>query len=214
MPEKIDYKFLNKFKETLRKHYQTHKFVIICGGGTLARKYISALEKEGKSKKELSLAGIRATRSNASFMMQFFGKEANDVLPLNMKEIKANLKKNNVIIAGALRFTENSTSDTTAANIAHFIKADFINMTNVKGLYTADPKKDKKARFIKNISWKDFEKMALKLKYKAGQHFVLDQRAATLIKKYKITTCIIGKNPSNLEKLLKHKPFEGTLISK
>src|SRR3989338_7811338 len=91
VPEKINFSFLENFKKTLRGFYKTHKFVIVCGGGTIARKYISALEKEGKPKKELAEAGIRATRMNALFMMQFFGKEANDFLPKSMHEVKNNI---------------------------------------------------------------------------------------------------------------------------
>lgn len=212
MPEKMDFPFLEKFKKALRKHYKTCKFVIICGGGTIARKYMYVLEKGGRSKKELSLAGIRATRENARIMMQFIGKEANDSLPLNMQAIKNNLSKNAVVFCGALRFTKNSTSDTTAAKIAHFFNTSFINLTNVNGLYTADPKKNKNAKFIPKISWKDFESIALKIKHKPGQHFVLDQQAAVIIKKHKIPTYIIGKNLSNLEKILKNKSFQGTLI--
>ena len=91
IPKEINYPFLDKFKDTLRKKYSKYKFVIVCGGGSIARKYISALKKEGKSTKEQSLAGIRATRMNARFLMQLFGKEANDSLPLDMKELKGNI---------------------------------------------------------------------------------------------------------------------------
>lgn len=212
IPEKIDFPFLEKFKKTLRKYYKKYKFVVICGGGTIARKYMQILEKEGRSKKEISIAGIRSTRMNATFMMQFFGKEANDYLPLNIKSIKNNLSKNSVVFCGALRFTKNSTSDTTAAKLAHFFNTCFINLTNVKGLYTSDPRTNKGAKFIPKISWKDFEAQALKIKHKPGQHFVLDQQAAILIKKHKTPTYIIGKNLSNLEKALKNKSFQGTLI--
>ncbi len=213
VPDKIDFKFLDKFKKTLRKHYSTYKFIVVCGGGSIARKYIEALKKEGKSERELSQAGIRVTRMNSLFLIQFFGKEANDSLPLDMHEIKSNLIKNSVVFCGALRFSEKSTSDTTAAKLANYLKTEFVNITNVKGLYTSDPKKDKNAKFIKNISWKDFEKMALKSKYSPGQHFVLDQQAAILIKKHKTPTYIIDKNLKNLERILKNKKFDGTLIS-
>ena len=212
VPEKIDFSFLDKFKHTLREHYRIYKFVVVCGGGVVARKYIEALKKEGKSKYELSEAGIRATRMNAMFMMQFFGKEANDKLPLNIKAVHSNIHKNNVVFCGALRFNKDATSDTTAGNLAHALKTAFINMTNVKGLYTSDPRKDPKARFIPKISWKEFEKMALKTKYAPGQHFVLDQSAAILIRKHKIPTYIIGKNLKSLENIFKNKKFEGTLI--
>ena len=212
VPNKIDFKFLENLKKTLRKHYSTHKFIVVCGGGSIARKYIEALKKEKKSKYELSQAGIRVTRMNAIFMMQFFGKEANDALPKDMREVKNNILKNSVVICGALRFSENSTSDTTAAKLAHYLKTDFINITNVNGLFTKDPNKFKDAKFIPKVSWKKFQKMALKSKYSPGQHFVLDQSAATIIKKYKIPTYIIGKNLNNLENILKGKKFEGTII--
>ena len=149
---------------------------------------------------------------NAEFMMQLFGKEANDKLPLDMETVKNDLNKNNVAICGALRFAEKATSDTTAAKLANYLKTSFINMTNVKGLFTSDPNKNKDAKFIPRISWKEFEKKALAIKHAPGQHFVLDQEASILINKHKIPTYIIGKDLKNLEKILKNKKFEGTLI--
>lgn len=212
IPEKINYLFLHKFKSTLRKLYKEYKFVVVCGGGVIARKYIASLQKENKSKYEVSQAGIRATRMNALFMMQFFGKESNDSLPMDMKEVKNNLLKNNIVFCGALRYTSDSTSDATAARLAHFLKTRFINMTNVSGLYTENPKTNKKAQFIPEITWKEFEKMAKKHKFRAGQHFVLDQKAAVIIRKNKIPTYIIGSELKNLENILKRKAFRGTYI--
>ena len=146
--------------------------------------------------------------------MQFFGKEANETLPTNMEEVKNHLPKNSIVICGALRYTESSTSDTTAAHLANFLQTEFINLTNVQGLYSDNPKKNLKAKFIPQISWKNFEEKALKIKYKAGQNFVLDQTAAAIIKKHKIKTYIVGPNLKNLDNLLKNKKFLGTSIEK
>lgn len=212
VPEKINLSFLEKFKQLLRKHYKTHKFVIVCGGGTIARKYISILKEDHKPEKELSKAGIMATRMNAKLIMQLFGKEANDILPMNMKEVEDNLSKNNVVVCGALRFIKRATSDTTAANLANYLKSEFVNLTNIKGLYDKNPLTNKNAKFIPYESWKDFEKRALKIPHKAGQHFVLDQSAAVLIRKNKTKTYIIGPNLKNLSNILKEKRFVGTLI--
>ena len=213
IPDKPNYKFLKDFKATLRRHYKTHKFVIVCGGGPIARKYIGSLREEGKSTKELSLAGIMATRMNARFMMQLFGKEANNKLPKSMKEIKSDLAKNKVVFCGALRYAPDSTSDGTAAKLARLLNTEFINITNVKGLYTANPKTHPKAKFIPKITWEKFDQMAHKSKYKAGQHFVLDQRAAVIIRKEKIKTYIIGPKPELITKILKGSKFTRTLVS-
>jgi uridylate kinase len=213
IPKEIDIQFLKKLRKTILENTKKYKFAIVCGGGVIARKYISALKAQGKSPREQSLAGIRATRENAKFIMQFFGKKyCNDSLPLNMKQISSQLKKNPIVVCGALRYSPKSTSDETAAKLAKFLKTEFINLSNVSGLYTKNPKKYKSAKFIPRISWKDFEKMASKIPYKPGQNFVLDQRAAKIIKKHKIPTYLLGKNPSNLSKLLNKKPFKGTII--
>lgn len=213
IPDSIDVQFLEQFKRTLEKHYANSKFVIVCGGGAIARRYIAALKQENRPQKELSLAGIRATRMNALFLMQFFGKSANTSLPLNMTEVKNMTEKHNVVICGALRLSKHSTSDTTAAKLAYELKSSFVNMTNVRGLYSADPKKHKNAGFIRSISWKDFEKKALSLKYESGQHFVLDQNASIVIRKHHIPAYILGKDLNNLSKLLARKKFIGTTIA-
>ncbi|MAG38178.1 UMP kinase [Candidatus Pacearchaeota archaeon] len=214
IPNEVDHKYIEKFRSVLRSLYKTHKFVVVTGGGATARKYIAPLKKEGKSPREQAAAGIAATRMNAKFMMQFFGpNEANDVLPLSMKTVSNNLKKNNVVFCGALRFAPKETTDGSGAKLANFLKTDFINLTNVSGLYTSNPKANKKAKFIKKISWKDFDSMTSKIKFQAGQHFVLDQSAAKLIYKNKIPTYIIsGHDLKQLKKILKGKKFKGTLI--
>ena len=213
VPKEVNHKLLDFFKKTLRKNYSKHKFVVVCGGGTIARKYITLLKRQGKSQKAQALAGIRATRMNAKLMIQLFGKESNDALPKSMKEIKSNLPKNKVVFCGALRYNEKETSDATAAKLANYFKTDFINLTNVPGLYTSNPLKNKNAKFIPKISWDKFEKMANKIKYKPGQHFILDQKAAKIIKKHKIKTFLLGNNMRDLDNLLKNKSFKGTIIS-
>ena len=144
--------------------------------------------------------------------MQIFGKEANQILPMNMQEVKANLHKNHVVICGALRYADNSTTDSTAAHLANFLRTPLINITNVNGLYSANPLTHKNTKFIPSSSWKNFEKRAHRIKYHAGQHFVLDQQASTLIRKHRTKTYIIGKNLNNLNNILNHKPFLGTVI--
>ena len=105
------------------------------------------------------------------------------------------------------------TTDTDAAYVAKGMKADIvINMTDVKGIYTADPHKCKNAKLIPNMGWKLFEKMFGKKITGAGKHYVFDPVGAQVCKKNKIKVIIIGKNLKNLEKLLKGKKFVGTVI--
>ena len=212
IPDKVDSKFLKQFKKVIKKHTKKHKFVIVCGGGSLARKYISALEKERINEELQSYSGISATRTNARFMSYFFNQDPEKGIPVKMKDVKKYLKKQNIVFCGALEYKADQTSDSTTAEIAKNLKSIFINLTNVSGLYDLNPKKFKNAKFIPKISWTNFYKIAVKMKFKPGQHFVLDQKASKMILKNKIPTYILGKNLNNLNNFLKNKKFKGTII--
>lgn len=214
IPNKIDTEYLTKFKKTILKNSKKYKFVIVCGGGKTARNYIQGLENQNIKNTKLlqSHLGISATRLNARFMTNFFDSDANKGIPKNMKEIESLLKRNKVVFCGALRYSSNQTSDSTTAKLANFFNSNFINLTNVKGLYEKDPKKFRSAKFIPEISHKEFYKLTTKTKFQPGQHFVLDQTAAKIIKKYKIKTYILGEDIKQLDNLLNNKHFIGTEI--
>jgi len=211
-PEKIDSKFLKTFREVIKKNSGNFKFIIICGGGTIARKYISALEDLNCDEKSQSFAGISATRMNARFMSYVFGMDPEKGIPHKMKEIKNYLKSQDIVFCGALEYGENQTSDSTSVEVAEHFRADFINLTDVKGLYAKNPKKFKNAKLIPKISWKELYSMANGMKFKPGQHFVIDQRASKMILEKKIPTYIIGKDMKQLNNLLKGKNFIGTIV--
>ena len=129
-----------------------------------------------------------------------------------MKQVKNQLKTNQVVFCGALRYNPKQTSDGTAAGIAAYLGCPFINLTNVKGLYTANPAKVKSAKFVPKITWKAFSKITNSMKYSAGQHFVLDQSGAKIIQDRKVPTYIVG-NLKDIERLVSSKGrFGGTLI--
>tara|TARA_Y100000310_G_scaffold337740_1_gene425598 strand:- start:13071 stop:13754 length:684 start_codon:yes stop_codon:yes gene_type:complete len=210
IPKDVDEKFLIRFKELVNS-YPTKKFVVVTGGGSTARKYISALRKLKKGIKDQSMAGIAVTRLHARFLSRFFGKRANEEIPFSMKKVKNLLNKNQVVFCGALRYRKKNTSDGTAAKLAAYLKCPFINLTNIKGLYTENPKINKKAKFIPKITWKNFSKLASKIKYEAGQHFVLDQLAAKTIQDEKITTYIVG-SLDDINNIIRSRKFKGTLV--
>lgn len=210
VPDEVDDGFLLKFKKLLDSH-KDKKFVVVCGGGSTARRYIGALKKLGKGTRLQSMEGIAVTRLHAGFMARFFGKIANEDVPLSMKRVKSLLGKNRIVFCGALRYEDKNTSDGAAAKLARYMGCPFINLTNVRGLYSANPKTSKGARFISKISWEDFYNIVNKVKFKAGQHFVLDQSAARVIREKKIVTYIVGSLGA-IDCILRGKKFIGTRI--
>jgi len=211
VPDKVDYNFLDKFKHLILRFAKKNKVVVVTGGGSTCRKYLKPLEKEHYSHKVYSLIGIASTKLNARLVDGVFRRT--DKIPETLSEVKGSLKRKNIIICGALGFQPESTSDGNAAEVARMIKADFfVNITNIKGLYDKHPKL-KGAKFIPEISFEDFWNRARKIKFKAGQHFVLDKLAAKIIKDYRIKTYIVNNNLKNLENLLYDKKFIGTTIN-
>jgi uridylate kinase len=212
IPDDIDVNYLKNFKKIVLKNTRKYQFIIVCGGGSIARKYINALREIGMNETFQSFAGISATRTNARFMSYFFNQDQKIGIPSKISEVKDYIKKYNIVFCGALEYHPHQTSDSTSAQIAEHFKIDFINLTDVKGLHDKNPKEHKDAKFISEISWKDFDKMASKIKFKPGQHFVLDQKASKIIMKSKITTYILGKDMNQLDNLLNKKKFIGTKI--
>ena len=213
VPDDIDLNFLKKFRDLIIRHTNKYKFVIVCGGGSIARKYISAL-KENKSSSYLqSLAGISVTRLNAIFMSYFFFKDQSGGIPHDMEHIKNLLQKHDVVFCGALRYAPNQTSDSTAVKLATFLKTDFINLTNVKGLYNKNPMQYRDAKFIPKATISEFNKIVMAIPFKPGMHAPVDHTAMKIIKQHKIKTYILGKDTNQLNNLLNNKRFIGTTIS-
>ena len=211
IPNKVDLDYLNKFKKTILKLKKEHEIIIVTGGGSTARTYINALKKDDIDSKTIAYIGIFTTKLNAKLVAAILNLQH---IPSTEKELKQMAQKEKLIVTGALGFHPNMTSDGTAAEAAMHLKADLlINITNVPGLFNKDPNKFKNAKQIPKISFKEFYKITKKIKFKAGQHFVLDQSAAGIIYKARIPTAIVTKDIKNLENLIQGRNFKGTLIN-
>ena len=102
IPDEINTKYLKSFKKTILKNTSNYKFIVVCGGGNIARKYISALKKVGMNTLFQSYAGISATRTNARFMSYFFNQDQKRGIPKKIREVKKYIKKYDIVFCGAL----------------------------------------------------------------------------------------------------------------
>ncbi len=212
IPDEIGTTYLKQFKKVILKNTKNYKFIIVCGGGSIARKYISSLREEGINETLQSFAGISTTRMNARFMSYFFNLNQKRGIPHTTKAVKKYIRQEDIVFCGALEYKPNQTSDSTSAQIAKKFKTIFINLTNIAGLYDKNPLANKDAKFIPEISWQGFDNIVGKIKFKPGQHFVLDQNASKIIKENKIKTYILGQDINQLDNVLNNKKFKGTFI--
>ena len=198
-PKGVDIEFLKNFRKTIEKYVRKgHKFVIICGGGKIARELQQAASKVSKlTDEELDWLGIYATRLNA-------------LLIIADPNGKINFQKNIIIAAG---WKPGWSTDYDAVLFAKNLGIkEILNMSNVDYVYDKDPKKYKDARKIESISWNDFSKL-INQKWKAGMNVPFDPIAAKEAKKLSMSVNIIGKNLKNLGNLLDGKKFKGTIIN-
>ncbi len=211
IPEEVNLKVLREFRRVILKNTGKYKFVVVCGGGSVARKYISALREEGKNEYLQSLSGIAVTRMNARFMAYFFNFDPDWGIPHDMEHIKNLLRKEDIVFCGALRYAAHQTSDATAVKLARFFDTDFINLTNVKGLYDKNPKL-KDAKFISHATREELYAIVKKIGFKPGAHTPVDPTAMRVILENKIKTYIIGPDMRQLDNLLNNKKFVGTIV--
>jgi uridylate kinase len=207
VPDEVDTNFLKKFKGLIKK-YPKNKFVIICGGGKLARN----LQKEAKklektTDRDLDWLGIYATRINALSLKNVLKVKGKIIANPNDKiEFKEN-----VLVGGGWK--PGFSTDYDAVLIAKNINADIlINMTNVDYVYDKDPK-SKDAKPIKEVKWKELRKIVGN-KWEPGLNMPFDPIAAKEAEKLKMKVIVIGNDLKNLECVLNGKEFKGTLIQK
>lgn len=211
-PEEVDVNFLKKFRETILEFSKNKKFIIVCGGGKICRKYQEAARKIVKlGNEEADWIGIYATWLNALLVKTLFREIAFPEIIKNPNDKIKLKKKEKIVVAGGWK--PGRSTDYDAVLLAkNFCVKKIINLTNVDYVYDKDPKKFEDARPIKEISWDNFIKL-LPQRWKPGMSTPFDPVAARLAKKLKIEVAIInGKKIDNLEKYLKGEKFVGTLI--
>lgn len=213
IPEEIDYVFLTKFKDFIIKKVNSgYKFIIITGGGKIARKYNEAVLKvnEDTSNYDLDMIGIYATKLNAVLMKTIFGKYAYEEIIEN-PNIKVETDKPIIIGSG---WKPGASSDLDTVIIAKtYGSSDIINLSNISYVYDKDPREYDDVKRLRNISWENYRKI-IPEEWSAGFSSPFDPIASKKAQELDIKVAILnGRNVENLENFISNESFEGTIIS-
>ncbi len=214
VPDAINTTFISEFKKVIVGQVNMSKrFIIVCGGGKIARDYQKAYKiiSNKTDSNILDLIGINATRLNAQLMAGIFGDIANQRVINNPN--KKILPKYPVVFAGG--WNPGWSTDYVAILLAKNIGArGVINLTNTDGVYDKDPNggNGKSAKLVSGISWTDYRAM-IPEKWIPGFSSPFDPVASREAQKRDIDVTIIGFNLKNLKQCLNGGPFKGTIIS-
>ena len=121
--------------------------------------------------------------------------------PTTLQEIRHAVDDGLIVVAGGLH--PGQSTNGTAALIAEKVQAEqFLNATDVDGVYDKDPNKFKCKKF-KRIELKNLKNMLVHEDSVAGGYDLMDIVALKIIERSKIKTRILKANPKMIEKAIK-----------
>ena len=208
-------KILKDYAKFLVKISKICQPVVIAGGGVIARHYISHARSSGADESTLDELGIEISRLNAKLLIYALKDNAYSHPPTTLQEVKHAVDGGLIVVAGGLH--PGQSTNGTAALIAEKIKADqFLNATDVDGVYDMDPNKFKQAKKFKQIEMKSLKDILVHEDSVAGGYDLMDIVALKIIERSRIKTRILKADPKIIEKAIKggNEGTEITLASK
>ena len=216
--KKINSKKISEFCTIVKSSKFFDKPVIVCGGGIIAREYISAVRSFKGSEALCDIFGIELSRINARLIISKFSGTAYPQVPKSMEELSIAILFDKIVLMGGLQPGQSTTS--VALEVAEFIRADeLVILTDVDGIYDKDPKKFKDAKLFDQLNYDDLQKIIIKAseanQAAAGEYRIFDTVSLQILKRSKIKTLIIsGKELSEFKKFWQGKTdILGTVIS-
>lgn len=209
-PNEINAKLLSNWVSFIKKHTKQYRFVIVIGGGKLARRYQEAAKMVRLvTTKESDWLGIEATRANAKLVQTAFGVLADKKIIDSQDSIKK-LTKPVTIACG---WTPGWSTDYIAAALADVYHAGVTIMAGKPAfIYDKNPDIYKNAKKFEHLSWVEYEKIIPK-KWTPGANCPIDPVCARFSRTHKISSIVLdGANIKNLENLFSGKEFKGTLV--
>ena len=193
--------YVKLFKELLGQYH----FVVVTGGGPIARYYIKAAREMDVPESLCDHLGILASRLNARLLVDGLGEYAFPEVPTTIDELKHYFASGKIVAMGGL--TPGHSTNAVAAIAAETIQADqFINATDVDGVYTADPSKDPNAKKLDEVTIDRLTQILSKGDITAGAYDLMDPLALRIIARSKIPTIIVnGRAPDNVLKALRNE---------
>jgi uridylate kinase len=186
-----------------------HSVGVVVGGGPTARSYIEVAKDIGLSHKEQDQIAIQASRLNAKLVGMRLG------VPTIYHTIQGTvtaLEKGGIAVMGGLR--PGITTDTVGAILGKAWHSDLlVKASDQEGIFTADPRTDKDAKLIPDLSYKELERILGVEDHRPGIHSIVDPVAVRYITQHKLRLVVTnGFDSSNVRKAIRGERV-GTLVS-
>jgi len=128
---------------------------------------------------------------------------------MSLDDVGRFVESNKIIVSGGLH--PGQSTNATSALIAEKTGAsEFINATDVNGIYDSDPRKNNNAQLFEKIEVNKLLNMLLKESSMAGEYDLLDIVALKVIERSKIKTKVILSDPTNISNTIQGRNYIGT----
>ena len=185
-------------------------FAIVVGGGSNARRYCKAAKTLGLNNFLTDLAAIQVTKANAILLSGAI-KNSSACIDAKLEKAKELIGIGKIPVYGGI--LPSLTTDSVAALLAESLGATFVNLTNVDGIYSADPSKDEDAEFYERLDYSSLIIILRKPTSKPGQNFVLDLPCALILRRSGIRAAVLkGDDFENFKSFIRGYSFRGTTI--
>lgn len=212
VPNGVDTDFIKGFVSLIKEYTQKgYRFVIITGGGKLARDFNQSLEiVTSPSSEDLDWMGISVTRANAEFVRICFGDLAYEKVVQNPELIPETDRP--IVVGGGWKPGNSSDLAAIRAAISSGSKRA-INLSNIDYVYDSDPKINKDAKKIEETTWDSFLALFPDTTWTPGKNSPFDPVASIEAKQNNIEVAVInGKNFESIKNYLDGIAFKGTII--
>ena len=191
------------------------RFVVVAGGGSIARQYIEIAREAGADQASLDELGIAASRLNALVLAKALGRSAANFVPSTLSSLvetfEITYRDKPIVVVGGLQ--PGQSTNGVGALISEKLQARiFVNATDVDGVYTKDPRIHKSARLLSQVTPEELERILSNESMTAGGYDLMDPIALKLIKRSKIDVRITKCDSATLRRLFEENQNVGTQI--
>ncbi len=212
VPDEGDAAFLMRLASLLRRLSEEYHICVVCGGGKVARYYISTGRELGMTSEELDNLGIAVTRLNATLLLLALGETAVPAIPRTEEEAARMMDHRGIVIMGGT--SPGHTTDAVAALVAEKAKATrIVNATSVDAAYSADPRRFPDATRFTTLTFRKFHDLVDKGTHEAGPSDIFDRLGAEIAMRAGIPVYIVhGRNVEEIENAVRGGAVKGTVV--
>ena len=177
---------------------QGHDVVVVLGGGSLAREFISVARNLHLDMTAQDEIAISCSRLFAQLFLKKLGEAACNKVAVTLDEAVQCLGEGKIVVMGGLR--PGITTDAVATLVAESVDADLlVKGTDQNGVYDKDPRKHSNAVKLDRLSLEELAAVFEHSEHKAGIHQIIDPEAIKVLKRKRLKLIVVnGFKPENI----------------